>query len=242
MTTSQMSEEARQTSGLLAFMPSVTDALNTLLDLVYPPRCGHCQRVDFRWCPRCMQALQATPLDLQHHSLDALDDTASSGAHEGILRDAIHSLKYEQGLIVGDPLGQRLHQAIDRLKWTFDTIIPVPLHATRYKQRGYNQAKIIGDALSKRCNVVMNTTTIFRQRDTRSQVGLTQQERQTNVHDAFIYRNQHLTGKHVLLIDDVRTTGATLNACATAARAAGAEIIYGLSVSRAAHSLDQNAI
>lgn len=242
MTTSQLSEEARQTSGLFAFFQPVQVAMNAVLDLVYPPTCGHCQRVDYRWCPRCMQALRDCPLDVRLHSLDALDEAASTGGHEGILRDAVHSLKYGQAHSVGEPLGQRLHQAINILDWTFDTIIPVPLHETRLKQRRYNQAKIIGDALSKRCNAVMNTTTIYRQRDTRSQVGLTQFERQTNVQDAFLPSDEQLAGKRVLIIDDVRTTGATLNACATAVRAAGATTVYGLSVSRAVHNSNNDTI
>jgi ComF family protein len=99
-------------------------------------------------------------------------------------------------------------------------------------ERGYNQSQILCAALSEHINIP-TAEALTRERDTGSQVGLTQAERLTNVESAFRADAAQVAGKQLLIVDDVRTTGATLNACAQAALTAGARAVYALTLNRA---------
>jgi ComF family protein len=142
------------------------------------------------------------------------------GFHEGPLREAIHSLKYEGRRRVAGPLGEMLARYLQDWAAEIDVVVAVPLHRVRRRQRGFNQA----DLLARQCAGVLKLPylprALSRQRATRPQVGLTLAERHSNVSGAFTPGRQgtiaRLAGKHVLLIDDVTTTGSTLNAAAAA--------------------------
>jgi ComF family protein len=110
----------------------------------------------------------------------------------------------------------------------------VPLHCERLAERGYNQAELLARALSQRIHVAVRTDLIRRARHTRAQVGLNAQERAANVQDAFL-ADPACAGMTLLLIDDVYTTGATLTACAIAARDAGAHRVCGLTLAMPVH-------
>lgn len=114
-----------------------------------------------------------------------------------------------------------------------DLIVPIPLSPERYAARGYNQSERLGAVLAARLGVPLDTTSLQRTRDTMSQVGLSGAERRHNVAGAFAAAGQTLHGRHVLLIDDVYTTGATLDAAAVALLAAGADTVSGYCLARA---------
>ncbi len=212
-------------------------AVQASLDLLYPPRCAGCGRVDADWCPKCQTELDRTPFDLKQGRLPPLTAIASTGTHEGKLQDAVHALKYEQVTALALPLAARLVTALDALNWQIDTIMPVPLHARRQHERGMNQAELIAKTLAETLQIAYNADSILRWRDTPPQVGLSRAERQANVRDAF-KATAAISGT-VLLVDDVFTTGATLQACAHAARQAGATIVYGLTISAARSPMDK---
>jgi len=149
-------------------------------------------------------------------------------AHAGAIRSAVHALKYKHVLGVADPL---MEQLAPRIQWTFDAIIPVPLHYLRYEKRGYNQANILAQALSERTNHPVMNHTLIRSRATQSQVELSASERRTNVAGAFEVVGD--VASAVLLIDDVCTTGSTLGAASQALRAAGVETVYAATVALA---------
>lgn len=218
---------ARNLSGLFASWRAA------LLDLVFPPRCGHCGEVDQRWCSHCTTALRGAALDIETRELDGLSGLASTGIHQGILRDAVHALKYEDTQELAQPLGERLFATIEALNWTFDILIPVPLHMLRLRDRGYNQSQKIGAVLAALAQVPLNEEALQRQRHTRPQVGLNQQERRSNVEGAFIADANILHNRKILLLDDVQTSGATFQSCANAILTANASTVYGLSVTRA---------
>lgn len=202
----------------------------TLLDLVFPPRCTGCGRVDTVWCPRCDADVCNEPLLPTVPPLDPLAGMASTGVHTGRLQDAVHALKYEHVTVVTAALADRLARQYAAQGWTADLIVPVPLHAQRRHSRGYNQAQLLASALARRIGVPSQPDALVRERDTRSQVGLSRAERQTNVDGAFVGVPDLLHDRILLLVDDVYTTGATLRACAHAALDAGASHIYGLTV------------
>jgi ComF family protein len=216
--------------GLLSSGGQARRWLDAALDLIFPPRCALCGKLDTHWCSRCQRALDAIPLasDIRNHL--PLESVASTAVHGGKIQQAIHALKYEGATLLAEPLGRRLAARLDTLQWTIDIIVPVPLHRSREVWRGYNQAKLLAQAAAAHFMMPYDLTAIRRQRNTTSQVGLNGVQRRANMLDAFHGDAAILSGRIILLIDDVFTTGATLGACAQAALDAGASAVYGLTV------------
>lgn len=214
-------------------------AFHFLLDLLYPPRCAGCERVDTRWCLACQQELDAVPFDLRQSKAAPLQAIATTGIHEGKLQQAVHALKYAGAQEVAAPLSERLIAALTALNWQFDVILPVPLHHARQRERGMNQAEQLASLVAFSLNLPYSHTTLTRWRDTPPQVRLNREQRLNNVRGAF-KATTPISGT-VMLIDDVFTTGATLRACAQAAREAGAQAVYGLTVSAARPPRDKGA-
>ena len=138
---------------------------------------------------------------------------------DGLLQHLMHGLKYrskkQTGLYLGSLFGQRLLQT----QWInhIDAIIPVPLHPAKEAERGYNQSLLIAEGMAKQINKPVVKDLLIRNRKTESQTKKTRNERVDNMAGAFsISRRGALTGLHILLCDDVLTTGATLEACAQA--------------------------
>lgn len=205
----------------------------TGLDLLYPPRCAGCGRVDSHWCSRCQEEIDGIPFPKRLPTLHPLLGSATTGTHDGKLRLAVHALKFENAREIAIPLGERLSKCLAEQGWRIDMIVPVPLHMERLKARGYNQAQLLGAYVAAQHQRPLVHTAITRQRDTATQVGLSREQRQENVRDAFAADPAAVTNRRLLLIDDVFTTGATLQACASAALKAGAAAVYSLTVTAA---------
>lgn len=212
------------------FIKTIADAF---LDLVFPPTCVHCGRVDTAFCPYCHEDLSLAPIESTTRELSPLSALAATGVHLGILQAAIQALKYHGQREIAPLLAPRLAFVLAELTWTFDMIIPVPLHATREAERGYNQAKELAKALALFNHAPYEPEALWRNRHTRPQVGLNRHDRLQNMEDAFLADQEIVHGKTLLLIDDVQTTGATLIACAEAALNVGANAVYGLTVTAA---------
>jgi len=114
-----------------------------------------------------------------------------------------------------------------------DVVVPVPLHAARLRERGYNQAALLAREMAHRVGLAVDEHTLTRQRATAPQVELDAEQRKENVHDAFLCTSSVLAGRHVLLVDDVCTTGSTLEACAVALQKGGACDVWALTLARA---------
>lgn len=228
----QPTQEAQSTSGLLSFRQLRT-VFDAALDLVFPPRCVHCGRVDVTFCESCVQVLQATPVQQFLSEQPPLEAILSTGLHTGILQSASQALKYYNAHSLAPLLAERLEEALSAQAWRFDIVIPVPLHTRRYRERGYNQANVLSAELAAYVMRPNIPQALSRVQATRSQVGLSRRERQENVANAFRAVPDYVQGRRLLLVDDVRTTGATLAACAEAALNAGAEAVYALTVTAA---------
>jgi ComF family protein len=215
------------------FAPALRRALGAVADLLFPPRCAGCGRVDEYWCAGCQRDIEQMPLTPQVSPLPPLVEVAATGAHTGKLREAVQGLKYENNGKLVEPLGRRLAMRFAALNWPIDMIVPVPLHPKRLAERGYNQAQVIAEYLAVHSELPCVPEAMRREKFTRSQVELNAAERQVNLADAFRGDPALLAGQSVLLIDDVYTTGATLSNCAQAALQAGARAIYGLTVTAA---------
>ena len=155
----------------------------------------------------------------------------------------VHSLKYGGWSRVADAMSERM----SRLAWPDDVvaeraaIVPVPLSSARIRERGYNQSELLGRGLGERWRIPLCENALIRVRDTRSQTELTPQERLGNVAGSFGSGAQmsELVGAHVILVDDVVTTAATMNECARVLYRAGARIISYVTFGRAHASGDR---
>ncbi len=221
------------------------------LDLLFPPSCAGCGRPGERICATCAQAVMPVPDSICSRcgrvqaartercsqclaSPSPVLLTRAAGLHVSPMRDFIHLLKYEQRADLSDPLARYLVAALGHQDWTdlrkqIDAVVPVPLHSERLAERGYNQAELLARGLCRRTGLQLGPELLHRGKLTRSQVGLTAQERQRNVEHAFL-ASPACSGQRLLLIDDVYTTGATMNACAHAALAANAVWVCGLAL------------
>jgi ComF family protein len=147
------------------------------------------------------------------------------------IQHLIHSLKYNKrfkaGLFLGREAGLNLKHISD---WNIDLIIPVPLHRLKQIQRGYNQSYYIALGLSRVTDIDLNRKAIRRKKNTLSQTKMNLLEREDNIKEAFILNNRKLMkDKNILLVDDVITTGSTLNECARILKEGGAREVYALS-------------
>lgn len=189
--------------------------------------------MDTVWCVSCDHQLRNLPLDLQTRNLQPLLGSISTGTHEGLLQTAIHALKYESVSDVIPALGDRLLAALAEQNWSFDMLIPVPIHTLRLKQRGYNQSQVVGSYMAQFMVQPVVSTALERVRNTPSQVGLSHQERITNLSGAFHADSSAVSAATILLLDDVMTTGSTLRECAHALLEAGALAVLSLTISAA---------
>ena len=212
--------------------PWVAWAWDAALDWIFPPRCVGCGRVDAWWCSSCAADLSALPLNPAPYPLESFAATFSTGPHTGLLQNAVQALKYYGLTDLAPLLGARLAAVYPLLNVPIDLIVPVPLFNARLMERGYNQSQILCTALAEQIGVPTSEA-LTRERDTGSQVGLNREERLSNVESAFKADAAQVAGKRLLIVDDVRTTGATLKACAQAALSAGAGAVYALTLSRA---------
>jgi ComF family protein len=222
-------EAPHPVQGLLRLIP-LAQVFADALDLLFPPRCVHCGRVDTAWCMHCQRQLDVLPTPLLPSHASVLAGCAAMGVHQGQWQEVVHALKYENTRALADPVGRRLANCVQALGWTFDLVLPVPIGAERLKERGYNQAGLIAQACARVCDVRYEAHALRRTRETRSQVGLGGQGRKENIAGAFVADGELARGQSCLVIDDVYTTGATLTACAEALLAAGATSVRALTV------------
>lgn len=161
---------------------------------------------------------------------------------EGAGGEIVHRLKYDGWTRLGAEMAARIDRVARVASRVHDTVVvPVPLGAKRLRERGYNQSKVIADALAGMWGVPAAPRAVMRVRDTQSQVRLTPGERSANVQSAFAAGEaaDAVRGRHVVLVDDVVTTAATLNACAAAAIAAGARTLSYVTFGRARAAFDR---
>jgi competence protein ComFC len=159
----------------------------------------------------------------------------SLGLYEGVLKTALRRLKYEGKDYLAAPLGALLAEDwAGRPDYTrVERVVPVPLHFWRRRARGYNQAELLARSFCGWTGLPLDAGALGRRRATKSQTDLDRDARRENVRDAFeVRRAEGVAGKNILLIDDVCTTGATLDACARALRRAGAKRVLAMTVAR----------
>src|SRR4051794_12646982 len=226
-------------------MAFLSAARGHLLDLAFPARCPGCGREGRPICGGCEPSLDARlalpagvaiglPSDVPAPLLQ-LEWCAPFG---GLVRRALHELKYGGETRLAEPLGEAVARRWSRVGVGGDVIVPVPVHAERRRHRGYDQAELIAAVAARALNVPM-APLIERARATTAQFDLDRRTRASNVEGAFRLRGgrpassgSSLRGRWIVLVDDVVTTGATLSACARPLLDAGAIGVSAVTVAR----------
>jgi ComF family protein len=207
----------------------ITAALDGVLSVLLAPECASCARVldaplAGSVCTTCWNGVQ--PCN------DSLERWRAAGHYDGSLREIIHAFKYGGRRSLATPLAALMRERGADLIAATDVVVPVPLHAWRRLQRGFNQADDLAQHLGK---PVLHA--LWRTRATLPQTGLGHAARRRNVRAAFrmspLLRAARIEGLRILLVDDVRTTGATIEACTRVLESAGAAHVAALTVARA---------
>ncbi len=231
-----------------------------IIDIVFPPRCLACGAFlrlhpPPSLCEKCMQGIGfispplcprcGMPFEGGQGSEHLCDQciaeekpfavARSMARYEGSLHDAIQKFKYRGKTGIGTALGNILADFVSGV-WdmrAFDLVIPAPLHISRLRERGFNQAVILSQPISRRFRIPLDFSSLQRIRFTPPQVGMGRHERSFNVKGAFAVKN-HLAvvGKRILLVDDVYTTGSTLTECSHVLADAGAAAVAVLTLAR----------
>lgn len=158
--------------------------------------------------------------------------------YEGAIKTLIYKLKYSKGKYLAPYLSLFLLDEFAKQDWNVDVVIPVPLFASREKKRGFNQATLLSSQFTNMLNLPIDTQTLIRIKNTPTQTKLTKQERKINLTKAFKVTNkQNVKNKNILLIDDVFTTGATIEECSEVLKKAGAKNIYILTLAHVKQNL-----
>lgn len=219
----------------------------TIIDLVYPPYCLFCQS-DLNegkdlYCDRCWDGLPSFPTD--HDIMNEIKDKLRMPIYISDIKIIwefkdnvqliIHYFKYKNHRWLAKKIASYMANLIklEHSLKNIDTIVPVPLHRKRKRKRGYNQSALISRAISQNINVPVDEVNLQRVKNTKSQTKLNFAQRLENVIDAFHVKDtKKIKGKTILLIDDVITTGSTINACAKQLILSNAKEVFALSVAK----------
>ena len=235
--------------GIINLSKAISRARDSFLDLLFPRRCVACDRLGEFICPECESGMPVIGAPRCHRCgnpgsspclciaegtrIWPLDGMRSAFLFESPVREAVLALKYANLRSVGRALSGYAAEMLTKDNLYFDVLVPVPLHGRRLRQRGYNQSQIIAGHLGKELGIEVESRLLRRITHAGPQArAATADERRANVARAFQCGPGSLEGRKIALIDDVTTTGATLRACASALKRAGAGEVWGVTVAR----------
>ncbi len=219
----------------------------TLLDALYPLECAGCGGSGKIICDRCAQDLPClvppycrvcaayTEFELCQACAQSgrqFDGVRAPYRYEGSIRQAILALKYGGIKAAAPQLGDMLADYLEANPLPGNLVAPVPMHTSRRRERGYNQAELLARRVAGRCDIPYHAGLLARTRRVDPQAGMTSAaSRATNVADSVVVSpDNEVSGRQVILVDDVATTGSTLNACSAALKEAGAATVWCLTI------------
>lgn len=234
-------------------------AFNTLLDILFPRQCIGCgtpspdtfrsicwncwsstARIEAPFCNLCGDPVAGS---VDHDFIcfacsaekPSFNAARSAVRYDGVVGDALRQFKYGHALWLVPDLADLLHRCLlaEYAGVEFDLAVSVPLFHVRRRERGYNQSALLAQALAARMDCDFGPDLLKRIKPTTTQTNLTAKERLSNVTNAFRYQKEkRLANRRILLVDDVMTTGATVNACAKALKKGGAASVHVITVAR----------
>ncbi len=230
--------------------------VRSLYALVYPPTCLSCEAHldghETKICGTCWSSIR--PISITDELYVEMKNRITAGSNlsglvsafhfekEGTLQALIHELKYNEmtsiGVELGKKVGGNLRAFLGDIELT--AIVPVALHPAKKRERGYNQAEFIAEGMRRVSGLLVLPSLLKRKKNTRTQTKLNLEEREANMSEAFEVNGRFLSrvkGSSFVLVDDVITTGATIQECATALKKHGAANVYAASVALADHAV-----
>jgi ComF family protein len=243
---------------------SLKQLLNDISGIIFPPQCLACSEIinspatpvfcgpcreKIRFitgslCPVCGIPFWNSPA--QSHicgscleSRPYYNQARAVANFETIIMEAIHKFKYGRSIFMGNALGSFMADFYfpDFDFAEFSLLIPVPLHVRRLRERGFNQSLLLADKLGKKHNLPVNFSLLKRHKFTLTQTGLNKTEREENIKGTFIVTDKKkISNENIILVDDVYTTGATINECAKTLLKAGAQKVAALTLARVIHN------
>ena len=212
-----------------------------LLDVVLPPACGGCGRYGRLLCDACLAGLRPASNEVDRFLAsdsgfvvgESLELARAAFVYTGPLRRALSRLKYGGAARLARPLAESAAPMLPGLLALADVtaLVPVPVHPDRLRQRGYNQAALLAEQLARAVGLPV-ADVLVRRRPTTQQHRLDRLARLRNLRGAFALTPSRRPPSTVVLVDDILTTAATLEACATVLRATGAERVLGFAIAR----------
>ena len=230
----------------------IKDIPGIILDAIYPPICPICNRIappGYRICPGCERKLTYVENPICSKCGKPLvddaglcrdcarsDHTYDEGravfVYDEYMSKSMYRFKYngkrEFAVYYGQKMYEKLGQKIK--SWNVEAIVPVPVHKKRLAERGYNQAYLLAKELSKRLGIPVCDHLVIRKSATKVQKGLSASSRQNNLKKAFIVSRNSVKYSSVLIVDDIYTTGATVDAVALCLKGAGTQRVYFVSL------------
>jgi ComF family protein len=194
------------------------------LSRIYPPLCKRCGRPESsgRYCHECWGK--------QNNRIDAV---RSVFVFEGTIRTAIHELKYRNLRDISVNLGEYMAEYYRNNGLKGDCLLPVPLHEKRIRERGYNQSELLAKEIARHVEVPVKGHLVTRMRNNMPQARTSNaDERRTNMENVFRCQSPEVAGKNIIIIDDVCTSGNTLESCAAVLKGAGAKSVIGFTLAR----------
>ena len=230
---------------MASLRPRIAGLTSAALELVFPRWCLGCGREGGYICEYCRTALPiiappicdrcGRPLSGGAHCAvcaggdAAIDGIRSPFLFEGVVRQAVHEFKYNNLRDLAPTLAGMLHEYVTKNPLPGEVLAPVPLHSHRLRERGYNQSVLVAGELGRLMGMPVVEDCLVRCGQAPPQVrSAGAEERRRNVATAFACQDRRLAGKKVILVDDVSTSGATLNSCAAVLKSAGAASVWGL--------------
>lgn len=230
-------------------LPKAASLKRWALDLLFPRWCLGCGKASDFICPSCRETLARIEPPLCPgcglpepsgnlcpacaHEPPVLDGIRSPFRFEGLMREAIHQLKYHNLRALAEPLAQLLRDYLLENPVPGEVLVPVPIHPRRWRERGYNQSQLLAQALGRLTGLAVISDSLVRLTHADPQARTaTVRERISNVASAFACRDGRLKDRWLILIDDVATSGATLSAATDALKKSGAKSVWGLALAR----------
>ena len=220
--------------------PAALRLLDRVLDLAFPPRCVSCVRFGPFICDGCLATVaRADParcsicwMPIREPTREPPAGRASAFVYEGAARDAVHALKFRGLSAIAPPMAVLMAEQLVDWSPPVDSIVPVPLAGSRRRQRGYNQSELLAKELSRLTTIPLERRALIRPLSASPQYRLSDRdERRRNVSAAFLPGKSVPQGS-ILLVDDVITTGATLDACSRVLIGAGVAWVFALTFAR----------
>lgn len=216
----------------------IREYFRRLVDSIFPPKCLMCDKKnpnaeEFPICPDCLEIFNQYEKKKVFHDEDGKVRGVGIYRYDGVIRYFTQKMKYERKIKIAEGFGEiAVKHVLEFCKNRhINYIVPIPCHETRLKERGFNQAEVIARVVAKKTGMILRTDLVARTRYTEPQSKLSGKERAVNVKDSFkILDENEIRGKDILLLDDIYTTGSTIEECSKVLKEHNTRKVYFLSL------------